>query len=157
MFPRHHSTILDYVYAMNEDLFQLIYTSEAAEGLTESGLEKILAHSRQKNALLDITGILLHSNGRFIQVLEGSCEAVLHLYERIQADQRHEAVRVFSKRHVLEREFAEWSMGFRQLSDRDLAAHPKVNDFFSEHFDSSSIGKAGSPAHFLLLAFRDVA
>ena len=50
---------------------QLIYTSDAAEGLTDADLGCILATSQRNNAEMGLTGMLLYGRGRFIQVLEG--------------------------------------------------------------------------------------
>lgn len=142
---------------MTPPLWQLIYTSHATDAFSETELGAILAASHANNPPQGLTGILLYSDGRFIQVLEGARDAVEALYERIKADPRHEAVRRVITREVAQRDFADWSMGYRALTATDLVSHPQLLDFFAEQFSADGFGQAGSPARFLLMAFRDVA
>ena len=86
-------------------LWQLIYTSHATDAFSETELGAILAASHANNPPQGLTGILLYSDGRFIQVLEGARDAVEALYERIKADPRHEAVRRVITREVPQRGF----------------------------------------------------
>ena len=52
-------------------MYQLIYLSSATEMFTKEKLLALLEQSRPNNARLGITGILLYSNGNFMQTLEG--------------------------------------------------------------------------------------
>ena len=142
---------------MNPPLWQLIYTSHATDTFSEAELGAILAASHANNPAQGLTGILLYSDGRFIQVLEGERGPVETLYERIKADPRHETVRRVMTREIAQRDFADWSMGYRSLTAADLASPPQLLDFFAGQFSADGFGKAGSPARFLLMAFRDVA
>ena len=141
---------------MEAPLFQLIYTSAAESAMSGTELVALLEKARIHNAAQGIGGVLLYGQGRFIQVLEGERGKVEALYGRIEQDTRHDFVRIALAREVAAREFPEWSMGFRDLTDDLLAQHPQVRYFFDEHFDGHAFGHDGSPARFLLLAFRDV-
>ena len=141
---------------MDLPIFQLIYTSVAESPMSGAELVDLLEKARSHNTKQGIGGVLLYGQGRFIQVLEGERVKVEALYDRITQDPRHDFVRTAMAREVAEREFPAWSMGFRDLTNKLLAQHPQVRYFFDEHFDSHAFGQDGSPARFLLLAFRDV-
>lgn len=78
----------------------------------ENQLFDILHNSRQHNAALNISGVLLYSEGTFIQVLEGRDGVIDALYSRIQADQRHKNVMKLIDEPITEKSFAQWLMGF---------------------------------------------
>ena len=151
----HHRTWVK-IEIMGDYLKQLIYTSEANEDMDFSVLESILDRARARNAELGITGMLLYSEGHFLQVLEGDAGVLDHLYAKIAADPRHDHVRTVVSRPIHERDFPDWSMGHRALSIADVRAHPAFNDFFNAGFDDRNISEFASPARFLLLAFRDM-
>lgn len=142
--------------AMGPTLRQLIYCSDACEPMETPALQSILDGARSRNAELGITGMLLYSNGRFLQVLEGDADLVDVLYAKIANDPRHGHVRTVMSRSIKERDFPNWSMAYRALSASDVNAHPEVNNFFSPRFDERSFREFASPARFLLLAFRDI-
>jgi hypothetical protein len=142
--------------AMAPDLKQLIYCSDASEAIDAPALQLILDGARSRNAELGITGMLLYSNGRFIQVLEGEADVLEVLYAKIANDPRNDHVRTVMRRSIAERDFPNWSMAYRTLSTDDMTAHPQVNDFFSPQFDERNFREFASPARFLLLAFRDI-
>ena len=93
-------------------LFQIVYLSRAGDGFDPDSLDELLALARARNAEQDITGMLLYSEGSFIQVLEGPEQAVQNTFSKIEKDTRHREVKVVLRTHVDERAFAEWSMGF---------------------------------------------
>lgn len=96
-------------------LVQLVYTSGAVNEMTEPELDALLVQSREKNARLGITGLLLYKSGLFIQVLEGSEREVRSLYATIESDVRHRGVTLIFCRPAAKREFPQWRMGFRRL------------------------------------------
>ena len=72
---------------------------------------------RANNARLDISGILLFSDGTFLQVLEGEKDAVQGLYDRIARDDRHHGTKVLLTRETPRRSFPDWSMGWERIDD----------------------------------------
>jgi hypothetical protein len=52
-------------------VFALVYVSSATKPFSPDELSELLAQARVDNAALGITGMLLYSNGNFMQVLEG--------------------------------------------------------------------------------------
>jgi hypothetical protein len=97
-------------------LVRLIYTSRAADSLTPDALGPIMKAARTRNAAAGITGVLVHSDGVFLQLLEGGRNAVSALYNRISRDERHRDVVLLAYDEVAERRFAGWAMGQANLS-----------------------------------------
>lgn len=106
---------------MSSPIFQLLYLSSARPELTEEALLQILSDSQQRNAAKDITGLLLHSDGNIIQVIEGDEPKVEALFTKIQNDSRHHQVMVLSRKFVEQRDFPEFKMGFKRATSQRLA------------------------------------
>jgi hypothetical protein len=97
-------------------LVRLIYASRAAEALGAEALSSMMKQARDHNADVGITGVLVHSEGIFLQLLEGGRNAVNALYNRIAHDKRHHDVVLLSYDELPERRFAGWAMGQANLS-----------------------------------------
>ena len=92
-------------------LVRLPYASRPSAPLTTAVIDSILAQSRAHNPRLGITGVLCYSQDLFLQVLEGSRDAVCELYNTIVRDERHDHVRILSYEEIAERRFGNWTMG----------------------------------------------
>ena len=57
-----------------------------------------------------LTGILWHTEDRYLQVLEGAPDAVQDAFGRILTDDRHVDVHVLSDEEMVMREFGDWTM-----------------------------------------------
>lgn len=97
-------------------MLSLVYVSSATQLFSDDDLKALLEQSRNKNTRLGLTGLLLHKDGNFMQVLEGEEEAVLQIYATIQGDLRHHGILELTRQQIQEREFASWSMGFKNLN-----------------------------------------
>lgn len=106
---------------MSSPIFQLLYLSSATPELTEEALLGILSESQQRNFAKDITGLLLHSDGNLIQIIEGSESTVETLFSKIESDPRHRQVMVLSRKFVEKRDFPEYRMGFKRACSKQLA------------------------------------
>jgi hypothetical protein len=118
-----------------------------------SELDELLSKCRVNNARLGITGILLFNEGSFFQVLEGEKTAVELLYENISKDKRHNKATKIIMEPIKERSFANWSMGYPELTSEELANIPELNDFFTRGNSYLELGEGRSKA--LLTAFRE--
>lgn len=96
-------------------LTQLVYTSVRNENCDDAEIQKILEACQRNNPSKDITGVLLHSENRFIQYLEGPKE-IIKLYDMIKGDARHSKVVMLNYGPLKERNFPAWHMGFKSLS-----------------------------------------
>lgn len=97
-------------------LYYIVYSSVATEPFQACDLEQILVKARAKNHQLRVTGLLLHSAGQILQVLEGEPETVQELYRDITHDRRHDNVVTITEGHSDRRLFPDWSMGFGDAS-----------------------------------------
>jgi len=116
---------------------QLVYVSDLVDkNETELGpiLESAVRHNRDD----DITGMLLYSDGNFLQVLEGANAQVHQTYERICSDDRHRNITLIAELEVPERQFGDWSMGYRQLGASDVAQFPNYAPYFRFGFKPGS-------------------
>lgn len=93
-----------------DPLVSLIYTSRANLDLTARELNAIHQSARHSNALDGITGILIFNGVNFLQVLEGSSNAVEAMLERLRRDPRHSSLEVRDHRRIDRRQFPQWSM-----------------------------------------------
>ncbi len=92
-------------------LVHLLYASRAVQAMSGPEFAAILKQSREHNASEGITGLLCHTDGVFMQLLEGGRDAVNARYQRIASDPRHKDVILLSYAEIAEREFAGWTMG----------------------------------------------
>jgi HD-like signal output (HDOD) protein len=114
-------------------VFQLVYRSKAAATLESAQIDTLLRQAQAKNERLGITGVLLHANGHFLQVLEGEEEAVRGLYATIEDDPRHRALEVLAETRVVQRVFPDWSMGLENLEDAPADTQtPAVTSFLED-------------------------
>jgi len=93
-------------------VLQLIYISTARQPLAQGALEALLATARRNNRFVGVTGLLLAGGKRFLQALEGPEQSVLHIFDKISADDRHSGIVQLSRREVAQREFGSWEMAF---------------------------------------------
>ena len=96
---------------------QLVYASRQAVEFDGLRLVSLLYTARDRNAAQDITGVLLYSNGLFVQCLEGPPENVDALYAKICLDPRHGEIVLLQSIDTDERHFESWMMGCARVSD----------------------------------------
>lgn len=132
-------------------LTHLIYTSAAAPGIGASDLKSILQAARTKNAELSVTGMLLHTNGSFFQVLEGDESTLLKLFATIDSDPRHLNVTKIIHEPIAKRAFGDWKMGFSEIDASELQSITGFSDFF--HNGDSLTSPLTGRAQKLLAAF----
>ena len=135
-------------------LFTLIYASSAVELFSPADLVALLQTSRRNNTAAGITGMLLYKSGNFIQALEGEEEAVRRLHAKIAHDPRHRGLLTLTEHTAARRQFGDWSMGFRNLSDPTLRTVPGYNEFLNASLDNQDFGEKLSRAGRLLATFR---
>ncbi|TAF64994.1 MAG: BLUF domain-containing protein [Cytophagales bacterium] len=100
-------------------LVHLLYASKRDVHCNETEINNILAASVKNNPALGITGILLYTETRFIQYVEGEYGNVMPLYEKIKKDTRHQDVQLISLGLIQEKIFPQWYMGSQKTtSDR---------------------------------------
>ena len=111
----------------------LTYTSRARLDLSASDLSDIHEAARHLNALDGVTGLLVFDGVRFLQIIEGSEEAIDDLVERLRRDPRHSAFEIRDERFVAGRSFPNWSMELVRVSDGYHTARDEVASFLPDN------------------------
>jgi hypothetical protein len=110
-------------------VYNLVYMSESRMGSTTAetmqAVDDILAKARHHNEAVDVTGALLFTEGRFVQVLEGERDKVHKIFDRIGTDARHADIEILSAQYSDRRRFKEWSMAF-------VGDNQKLRDKFAD-------------------------
>lgn len=132
----------------------LAYSSTATAPFDDLRLAQLLERSRTANQRQDVTGMLLHRKGRFIQFLEGPHDAVASVMERIGRDSRHTDIRILIDTATPARHFTEWTMGYEPLIDTDQPAPAGFRDTFADLENAPDDATALRAAHELTLWFR---
>ena len=135
-------------------MLSLTYVSSATDLLSTEELVDLLAQSRAANERRGITGMLLYRDGNILQCLEGPEDAVRSAYDVISRDPRHRGVLVLVEEQVAERSFADWSMGFKDLSGTELAEVDGYSDFLRSG-ELDYLGDRAEPVFHLIQVFRD--
>jgi len=88
--------------------------------LTDPELLEIINVSRNNNGKKDITGILLYSEGMFIQFLEGPAYELNEVYNAIVNDTRHKNIIKLVEEDIIYRSFPNRAMDFRSINTHEL-------------------------------------
>ena len=135
-------------------MFFLVYVSSAVTPFTPSELVDLLAKSHENNGKLDISGMLLYKDGNFMQVLEGEEEPVRALYAKISGDGRHRGLLTLLEGPLTQRQFPDWSMGFRDLSAADVLAVPGYDEFLNTPLTDPRFASDPTRCQKLLTTFK---
>ena len=115
---------------------QVVYTSKARSDVNEAQIVDIHAKALSNNAQKGITGMLLYTKSTFLQVIEGEVDAIDCLMEKIKSDTRHSDVEILVRNSIKQREFTNWSMGYRRLDEADAATLANFAPFFEDGFNA---------------------
>lgn len=118
----------------------IIYVSQAVHPMGPDELKDILSHSRKWNTENGVTGVLIYrflpeeKRGNFMQLIEGEESTIKECWKRIAADSRHHTKIVLEDSYTQSRAFPDWSMGFRNIEQDELARHDGYQDLGTEAF-----------------------
>jgi hypothetical protein len=136
-------------------MLQLVYVSSATHLFSKTELLELLTKSRIKNSTRGITGMLLYKDGNFMQMLEGEENAVRQLFETICNDPRHHDSIVLIEQPTETAYFPDWSMGFRDLSDKSLESLPGFSQIINRPHAAEFQKFDGNDCWELLKMFKD--
>lgn len=116
-------------------MYNLLYTSSSIVEADQEVLNQILQTARVNNEQLGITGILLYSEGSFVQLLEGEEAEVKQTFDKISRDPRHHNIELVIEANATDRYFPQWQMGFKWLDKSDLQQienheNPDIKNYF---------------------------
>ena len=102
--------------------FQLIFASDAAVDMSDQILLDILVHADKNNRSKGISGLLLYSRNRFMQLIEAKNKDVVEaLFAKILKDKRHTNVKLLLRQESNELQMAAWAMGFSMKEKEDFS------------------------------------
>ena len=96
------------------------YISSQSRTMSKKSVEDFLFQVREKNKHLAITGILLLIQGKFVQYIEGPAEEIDKVYDSISKDKRHTEMILLDSGPLEKRQFTDWSMAYKEVSDKQI-------------------------------------
>ncbi len=93
------------------EIDQILYCSLAREPMDEAALDAMIVGVSSINRMDHITGLLMYSEGVYVQLIEGPPEAVQNLWARLLRDPRHfGVVQLYHYRELEQRSCEDWAM-----------------------------------------------
>ena len=86
----------------------------------EQELQKIFTACTRNTVLNEVTGVLLHEGGYFVQLLEGEKANLDDVMYRVTRDARHTDIVVVVDEPIDERQFPDWAMETFYLSNPEI-------------------------------------
>ncbi len=119
------------------------YVSTITPDLSDVDIHKLMEFVKLKNNILNITGILIYSEGNFFQVLEGKQEVIKSIFEKIEKDPRHYNIIKMLDKEIKNNSFSEYHSPFTAISGHYSQAElhqflKNEKDYNPEHFHSIS-------------------
>ncbi len=100
-------------------LSRLLYFSRTTIDTSDgAAIRDLVVQAGRNNAQNNITGVLACSDDAFIQLLEGTSEALSALLGELYRDPRHIDLQVVDFRRVTDRVTRPWAMGMPSLESR---------------------------------------
>ena len=122
-------------------LSQLVYVSNRKANCNQEEIDKILESCKKNNPPLNITGVLLYSDQKFIQLVEGEYKVINDLYDKIKTDARHDQTRLISMGPIQAKAFPSWHMGARKIAGNEVDFKTTISAADKETFNSLLSGK----------------
>jgi len=119
------------------DLYSLVYVSTATRLLAMEDIGRLLEKARQRNLDQDVTGVLLYSDGNFMQCLEGPAARLASVYDTIKSDSLHFGIIDLVREPIKSREFSEWSMAFRVAGALGASSPTHQDELLSQRLSLS--------------------
>jgi len=83
-----------------------------------------------------------------MQLIEGQLDTINAIYDRIQADPRHEVLSVLFEDEISARFFPDWTMGYRAAEDMPL-------DSLNTIYETAKVSTTRFPINDFLLMFGE--
>ena len=112
----------------------IVYVSTAKKLLEDEELLDLLTVARVNNKTNNITGMLLYSQGTFMQVIEGEKADVERTFKAIELDLRHKNIIKLITGTIDKRNFPDWNMAFASVDNHTLREFEGFLDPSTENF-----------------------
>lgn len=94
------------------ELHAICYVSTVSTDFKQQAVMQLFDFVVKKNKELGITGLLLHSDGNFMQLMEGDKEIIDMLYKNIKEDPRHHHLIEILNESIEHRIYENYETGF---------------------------------------------
>ena len=109
---------------MDIEIDQILYCSLLSKPMDEAAIEALALAAANLNRMDHITGMLMHADGVFVQLIEGPRDALNHLWARILRDKRHRGVvQLYHRWEVEMRACLGWDMRYVRREDLRALVH----------------------------------
>jgi hypothetical protein len=122
--------------------------------MSQEALLSLLQQCLANNEASGVTGMLLYGNDTFLQVLEGSETSVDEVIAKIRQDPRHTQIQILYRRPLAERQYNDWSMGFKLVSAQQLRGISGLADFGERDFNAEYLVQHDAVVDTLMEHFR---
>ena len=139
---------------MDQPFLFHVYLSSAVRPFSNEEIVALLTRCRENNAKVGITGMLLYKEGNFMQVVEGAEKHVRELLEKITRDPRHHGLITLIEGRSAERQFPDWTMGFRDLNSDVVKQLPGYSEFLNVPLSGAEFRDQPTRCQKLLLTFK---
>ena len=95
------------------------YVSTANHKLSDFDIIDLLNFTKFNNDTLDITGILMYTEGNFFQVLEGQKNTVEMIFEKIKKDYRHHNIIKMLDKKIIANSFSKFHQQYKVIHDKE--------------------------------------
>lgn len=133
-------------------LTRLIYASTISDTFTVDDIKPIMESAKKNNPDAGLTGLLYFNRRYFLQCIEGSRTEINRTYNKILLDNRHKDLMILSYQEIVERQFANWQMGY--LPESDLTQNAYIHFSHNSEFDPYSM--SGESAYLLILELKAI-
>lgn len=127
-------------------LSQLVYLSIRNPDCSQELVSQILEVSQKNNSKTDITGALIYSQTKFLQVLEGEENQLIALFHKIKKDCRHSSILLLSSKPIEKRYFPSWQMASKEIDTQNYHFLTHMEEEEQIAFRSLISGKSHSSA-----------
>jgi len=134
-------------------MIQIAYISTATEPMTTEQLIALLQQSFKNNTAAGVTGMMLYGNATFLQALEGDEKVVDELYAKIAKDPRHSSIVFLHRKTIARRQYSDWTMAFKRVSDKEVQGIEGLRDFSEADFNSDYLARNTAVAENLMNHF----
>jgi hypothetical protein len=121
-------------------LYSICYVSTSKKDLNSIELRQLFEFCAAKNITKNISGILLHNSGNFLQYFEGDERKIKELfYLKIKKDSRHKNIITLFEKEIHDPYFTGYKAGFTSVIEENQTASLRSYLNLLKYLDSAEM------------------
>ncbi|MCK8522202.1 BLUF domain-containing protein [Aquimarina sp. D1M17] len=124
--------------------YVISYVSTINPQVSDMNVTELMDHVKHRNTDLEITGILIYSEGNFFQVLEGEKDIIHSIFNKIKNDTRHYNIIKILDKEIEDHSFSKYHSSFTVISNH--YSHRELQLFLEQQ-------KKDNPEHFQSISY----